>query len=199
MSMVTAEDLVSHVAAHAGVAPPTADFALRTVLAGIGTRLSPSARDVLVDELPSPFAALVNEETAALPIEERLLAKASNLGHARELAASACRVLAEELSNEALQALRDALPPSIAAFVETPAPAREHARSDRSRGLARGHFGSAHPLHEARVERAHAGSVAAANPHDDTKLSSSPGTTQERLHETLAEGHPLTHPLTKSS
>jgi len=199
MSMTTAEALVAHVAAHAGVAPTTADFALRTVLAGIGTRLSPSARDLLVDELPSPFAALVNEESVALPIEERLLAKASNVGHARELAASACRVLAEALSREALQALRDALPPSIAAFVTIPAPEYVPGRSDRPRGIASGHFGSAHPLHEARIERAHTGSVAAANPHDDTKLSSSPGTTQERLHETLAEGHPELHPLTKSS
>jgi hypothetical protein len=37
----------------------------------------------------------------------------------------------------------------------------------------------------------HSHSVAANdNPHGDTKLSSSRGTTQEREHETLAEGHP---------
>jgi hypothetical protein len=43
----------------------------------------------------------------------------------------------------------------------------------------------------------HSHSVAANdNPHGETKLSSSRGTTQEREHETLAEGHPgAKHPL----
>ncbi len=60
-----------------------------------------------------------------------------------------------------------------------------------SRGtLAEGRPGSAHPLSEARPERAQSQSVARAdNPHGDTKLSSATGLTQEREGETLATGH----------
>jgi hypothetical protein len=43
---------------------------------------------------------------------------------------------------------------------------------------------------EARAARDHTDSVAAANPHDATKLSSAAGSTQERRQETLAEGSP---------
>jgi hypothetical protein len=46
-------------------------------------------------------------------------------------------------------------------------------------------------MSEATADRAHADSVARSDaPHEDTKLSSARGTTQERLHETLAEGRP---------
>ncbi|HLM72216.1 MAG TPA: hypothetical protein VK459_05985 [Polyangiaceae bacterium] len=53
------------------------------------------------------------------------------------------------------------------------------------------YLGSGHPLSEARFEPAHTHSVARSdNPHEDTKLSSSRGLTQERLEDTLAEGKP---------
>ena len=64
--------------------------------------------------------------------------------------------------------------------------------------LAAARPGSHHPLSEARPDRAHRESVARAdNPHGDTKLSSSPGLTQEREDDSLARGHPGSHrPLT---
>lgn len=55
--------------------------------------------------------------------------------------------------------------------------------------LADGKPGSRHPLSEANPSHGQSHSVAeSANPHADTKLSSSKGTTQEREKEDLAEG-----------
>lgn len=57
--------------------------------------------------------------------------------------------------------------------------------------LATGRPGSLHPLSEGRPDQGHSHSVArSASPHEDTKLSTSRGSTQERLGETLAEGRP---------
>lgn len=57
--------------------------------------------------------------------------------------------------------------------------------------LASGRPGSRHPISEARPERAQSHSVVKEdNPHGETKLSSSRGTTQERLGDSLATGHP---------
>lgn len=169
---ISAELLIAHVTAHANIEPVVADFALRTVLAGLGARMSRTDKGVLAGELPAPFPAVLDEADVALPIEERMLAQADSAGHARELAAAACRALAETLSEEALAIVRAALPPSLAALAEPPAPEYHVARGARPRGLASGHFGSSHPLAEAHPDRTHANSVAAENPHGDAKLSS---------------------------
>src|SRR5262249_15228069 len=57
----------------------------------------------------------------AVPLEERLLEAGITSGRAHELVASGCRVLAEELSTEALTAVRAAVPPSLAGLLTTPA------------------------------------------------------------------------------
>jgi hypothetical protein len=49
-------------------------------------------------------------------------------------------------------------------------------------------LGSAHPLSSGRAKQAQRGAVAEPNPHGDTKVSSATGLTQEREHESLAEG-----------
>lgn len=55
--------------------------------------------------------------------------------------------------------------------------------------LASGKPGSKHPLSGAKPDRAQSNSVARSrNPHEETKLSSTKGTTQEREKEDLAEG-----------
>jgi hypothetical protein len=60
--------------------------------------------------------------------------------------------------------------------------------------LATGRPGSQHPVSEAHPETAQERSVVnAENPHAETKLSSSRGTTQERRAETLATGAPGSH------
>jgi uncharacterized protein (DUF2267 family) len=119
-------------------------------------------------------------------------------GLAREHAQSVCRSLAELLHDEDLRRLARRLSDEVAALLlpsgtaPKPATARERPRARRERRtLAEGRPGSSKPLSEARPQRVHGDSVAHSdNPHGDTKLSSSAGTTQEREAETLAQGRP---------
>ena len=71
--LLRTERLASHVAAHAGVSPPLAEYALRAVVAGIGGYLSPAFRQLVADELPQPLAtALASALTDSRPIEDRV-------------------------------------------------------------------------------------------------------------------------------
>lgn len=63
-------------------------------------------------------------------------------------------------------------------------------RPGGTRPLSEARPGSRHPVSEAAPKDAQQHSVAEDNPHGDTKLSSTDGLTQEREHETLAEGEP---------
>lgn len=63
--------------------------------------------------------------------------------------------------------------------------------------LATGRPGSAHPLSEAAPPGAQSHSVAETNPHEDGKLSSARGLTQEALREDLAEGRPRGKPISE--
>ena len=193
--IATTDDFTSHVAAHAGVPAPFAERVTRAVLANIGGYLDGADRRLVADELPGAFgAAVLAGSDLALPVEEQLLALGATFGHARELIASVCWVLIEELSTEALDAIRAAVPAALAARLAAPAPSEPplpppppaHPRDT----LAGGRPGSHHPLSDARDPGAQSESIAADNPHAATKLSSSTGATQERHHETLAEGHP---------
>lgn len=190
--IATIDDFTSHVVAHAGVATPLAERVSLIVLAGIGGYLAPSARQLVASELPPALgAAVVAGSGLATPIEARVRAVEPNVGHARELIASVCRVLAEALSSEALGAVHAAVPASLAALFEPastsevpPPPVLARPRET----LAEGRAGSHDPVSEARAPGAQRDSVAAGNPHAATKLSSTTGSTQERHHETIAEG-----------
>ena len=187
------DELISHIAAHAGASTDVTRRATAAVLAGLGAHLSAAGRQLVAEELPPELAAaLLAGDRLATPIDERVLAPGITAGRARELIASVLRVLAEELSAEAVAALRGAAPPELAPLLEPPPrearPAT--AASARRETLATGRPGSQHPVSEARPQRAHTGSVATGNPHEATKLSSAAGSTQERRQETLAEGHP---------
>ncbi len=108
--------------------------------------------------------------------------------------------LAEELDDGLLDKLRRELPSALADLLRADAraswatPALHHARTlaegrpGSRRSLSTAAPGSEHPLSEAHgaLEQHH--SVAEANPHADTKLSSAAGLTQEREHESLARG-----------
>ena len=143
------EQLASHVAAHAGVSTPLADYALRAVVGGIGGSLSPAFRQLIADELPEQLAALL-ESADRRPFEERVQLAGLSPGQRRELIASVCKVLAEELSEEAVRALTASLPASVAKLFVPSAPALEHP----------------HTIHR------QTNSVAEPNPHADIKLSS---------------------------
>jgi uncharacterized protein (DUF2267 family) len=194
--IATIDDFVSHVVAHAGADAELAERASRAVLAAVGGYLGPAARELVASELPPPLRAVVEGGSdLATPLEAHVVALGTTTGHARELIASVYRVLAEALSREALAALRAAMPmpPGLAHVLDAPSPGEsgELPRAGRPRDtLAAGQPGSHHPVSAARVPAGHSESVAADNPHASTKLSSSSGTTQERLHETIAEGQP---------
>lgn len=185
------DDLVQHVAFHAGTSPEVAEHATRLVLAAIGAHLSDDDRQLFADELPQALATALVSGNVALPLEAQLVPACATVGHARELVAAACRALAEEVSDEVVRAVELSVPEPIARYFVAGA-AVHQTRTSLHAGhtLADGRPGSRHPLAETPPSRAQGESVAAENPHGATKLSSTPGSTQERRHETLSEDAP---------
>lgn len=184
----TIETFVDHVAGHAGVSAAAAMHASHAVVAGLGAYLSGSARQLVAEELPAQLATALDEGDTALPIEEHVLAPGMHAGQARELVASVCRVLAEELSTDAIERVVEAVPADVGALFASSSPATHVAHEPRRHPtLADGAPGSEHPVSEGHTRAAQTASVAEADPHADTKLASARGTTQERQHETLAE------------
>ncbi len=164
-----------HLAAHAGITVERAEQAAHSVIAGLGAYLRGSTQQLVAEELPPALAAaLVAGGDLARPIDERVIVPGLTAGAARELVASTCRVLAEELSSEALGALRLDLPRPVAELLVAASPEAAHLPPVHTRHetLAAGHTGSHRPISEGRTDRAHPGSVAATNPHAATKLSS---------------------------
>jgi uncharacterized protein (DUF2267 family) len=146
------DQLASHVAAHAGVSPPVADYALRAVVRGIGGYLTPAFRQLIAEELPAALATALDAATDdQRPFEARVQLMGMSPGQTRELIASVCKVLAEELSQEAMSALRSSLPGAVAKLFVPSAPPLEQP-----------------PLAYHRQ----ANSIAEPNPHADIKLSS---------------------------
>lgn len=167
--LLRTELLAAHVAAHAGVSQPLAELALRAVVTGAGAYLTPASRQLIAEELPAELGeALEAGAHDKAPVEARLQVPGLTPGEHRELLASVCRVLAEELSHEAIDALTSSLPRSIAALFVPSSPDVPRAST----------------LHRQTA------SVSNPNPHGETKLSSTEGTTQERERDTLAEAHP---------
>jgi hypothetical protein len=202
MRFVDRDDFAAHVAAHLGATTLDLTRACDVVLAAFAGWLSPANREFFVREFPSSFSITFEHATREeLPLEERLVLLGLTIGHAREVIASVCHVLGETLTDDTLVLLHDALPEWLAAFAVRPAPgptvpvSRAARRSDT---LAEGRPGSHAPVSEARADRRQQASVAADNPHGDAKLSSTTGTTQEREHETLADGPTPTHPIATS-
>lgn len=181
---MTSETFVSHVSGHAGIPPDRAEQLTRSVLSGLAGYLTLPQRELVAAELPASFARCITESR---PFEPGLMGR-----HGRELVASVCHVLGEELSNDALRVLRRAVPGALAELLAEPSPEIAAPPVDSRQGttLASGRPGSRHPVSEASPPRGQAGSVGEINPHGATKLSTSPGTTQERRHETLAESRP---------
>lgn len=198
--MMSADIFIAHVAGHAGISVERTERVTRIVLSGLGSYLPPATRQWIADELPPPLRRMLEEASGAAAMIERRVLDAGDItaGRARELIASVCRVVAEALSTDAVIALRAAVPASFAALLVAPTPGlvTRPPESHHNPTLATGRPGSAHPISEAGPRTGQVGSVSEDNPHGETKLSSSPGMTQERRHETFAEGHPgYEHPL----
>jgi uncharacterized protein (DUF2267 family) len=182
--MRPAEDqLLARIEAHVGSSTEVRPVTMG-VLAWIGSCLWPRERDLIADELPRSLAAAVRRaDGLAMTLD----------GHRREIVASVCRILAEELSTEASDLLRRALPAALRELFVAGAPeGQEPSHVELTRAsLAEGHPGARTPLSEAHPTRVQHGSVVAEpNPHGATKLSSTPGKAAERKHATLSGGRP---------
>jgi uncharacterized protein (DUF2267 family) len=97
--------------------------------------------------------------------------------------------LAEEVRPEVMDPIRRALPWRLGRlFLPPPEPREAPAHHDaRRRTLAEAPAASSRPLYASGPDAGQSDSVAtSSNPHEDTKLSSAHGLTQEREEETLA-------------
>lgn len=206
---MTHEEMIQRISDRTGLDSREAERAAFAVLSVVGERLSRRAAEELAGELPIRIGGFLfgRDHGGEFDLQElyaRVAAREDvRLGFAIEHATVVCETVAEALSAGALYGLRQALPEEMARlFAAQPrAPRFERIRVDaRRRTLAEGRPGSSRPIYSARFDRAHTHSVAMAdNPHADTKLSSSPGLTQERERETLATGKPgSARPLSES-
>src|SRR5689334_16721453 len=151
--MMSADTFLAHIVGHAGVSIEHAERVARVVLPGLGSYLSAATRQLVADELPGRFGVALHDVSGvAVPLEEQLLEPGITAGRAHELVASVCRVLAEQLSTDALAALRAAVPVSLAEWLATPGQtlATRPAESRRTATLATGRPGSRHPISESR-------------------------------------------------
>ncbi|MDI1450586.1 DUF2267 domain-containing protein [Polyangium sp. 6x1] len=168
--------------------------------------LVPDEARALAHALPAPLAAWIlagphfgnlSEDALYRRVAER---EGAPLGFAIEHTRLVLGVLGDRLPETTRLRLRRHLEPELDGLLapreplpSPPVHLRRPPEPEPGKGhsFATGRPGSAKPLSEARPERAHADSVVRAeNPHEETKLSSSRGLTQEREHETLAEGEP---------
>ena len=203
MRFLDGADLAAHVADHLGSATVDVERGCEIVLAAFGASMPAADRELFVQELPSSLHPKLKQasDSVALPIEQQLVTSGLKLGQAREMIASVCHVLAEVLSDDTLARLHESLPDAVAAFLVRPAPESTVMTSRGAHAyatLAEGRPGSDTPVSEARADRTQPDSVVAENPHADTKLSSSTGSTQERDHETIAEGQPAARGIAAS-
>lgn len=188
------DDLIARVTLHAPLSPSQARAAVAAVLTALGEELGRPEADALAAELPAELAAALHDRRTlgGGSLAERVARREHTaVGEAREQAGAVAGALAELLPAALVERLQSALSAESASWLtapshDTPAP---HVRASRDT-LAEGRPGSRHPLSEARPADAQADSVAVANPHGDTKLSSSRGLTQEREGDTLADGQP---------
>jgi uncharacterized protein (DUF2267 family) len=178
--------------------------AIRATLSALGEQLPPRERSALGDALPAPFRAGLGVGAArSLDVPGFFDAVSRREGVApgfgREHAEVVCRVLGELLPGALRAEIERTLPQSVADLFlgpeagVTPPGYAVVPVAERHDTLATGHPGSQHPLSSSRPDDTQRHSVAGEdNPHADTKLSSAPGLTQERLDESLATAHPET-------
>lgn len=196
------DEMIAHVRERGALATDEeAERVLARVVQVLAERLEADEASSLASALPPALAERVRSAPRRRDLDvagffERVAAgEGTRVGFGREHAIVACQAIAAALPDEARLRLIRHLGPEWDALLARdahdpvdvpPHGVRHHADPDRS--LAGGRPGGRHPLAESRPERAHAESVARSDePHRDTKLSSSRGTTQEREHETIAE------------
>jgi len=183
---LSVDDFLSQVATQVPLDPETTRAVSRAVLGAIGRSLSRPARELLDEELDPVLGRWLGIDTGR-PLGDKLAAFGLREGRATEVIASVCRVLALELSNEALAWMRRELPAELAQMMVPPTIGGMRSTRRHPRHLAEAHPGEHGVAEAAPPDRQHE-TITAPNPHADSKLSSAHGMTQEREHETLAEG-----------
>jgi uncharacterized protein (DUF2267 family) len=183
-----------------------ADQVARAVLTALRAGLPDDDAAAIAEHLGAPYAQVLREGAYEGPLDlpdfvGRIACKSGMYsGRIIEAVQVVCRALREVLPEDTSARLRPLLPealrPELDEPIEPPAPSVPE-RKVRPEGPGEGHTlatgrpGSRHPLSESAPPSGHAQSVALSDdPHGDTKLSGARGLTQERLHETLATGHP---------
>lgn len=183
-----------------------AETAVCATLAALKASLHPEEWAELAGELPSQHSAEAGSSPAARPPSVTSVdafyahvarAEALPVARALEHAQIVCGVLAETVLSSATVTRLQKHAPYLADLFERRVPAAAppppvHPDNAPARDLAGGRPGAQHPLATGNPESlAHRHSIAGSDdPHADTRLSSSHGTTQEREGRTLASGRP---------
>jgi len=177
--------------------------ALRATLAVLGERLLDDEAKALAEVLPAPLARVVEEveydcDFDSAELFERVRRRErSTVSRGMEHAEIVLAALGACVEPERRQKIGRGLPEHAAdAFLDRgargeapPHPVAPHA--PKMNTLAAGRPGSKRPVSEAAPPAGHVHSVACnPSPHEETKLSTTRGPTQERFHETLSTGKP---------
>jgi uncharacterized protein (DUF2267 family) len=200
--MVRYPELIDFVQDRAGLSSrQEAEASVHAVFEVISRRVVPADRRRVLSLLPEPlhvaFAHREFRDDADLDavVEEVAQAEDVHPGFGREHLDVVGAAAVATLHPEAITALRTHLPSSIAVIFSAERESRATRATPASnprvnrRHLAEGRSGSAHPLSEGRADTSQSDSVArSGTPKVDTKISSARGLTQEREHESLADG-----------
>lgn len=196
-------DIIDEVKTATGIqARAHARAALDTVLDALGAMVSHPRRETIASALPpaaaEPLRRRDYDQAASL---DWLVATVAGLEHVRDGSAiehveAVFSVLRSRLDPDLWRVLLSELPDEVAAldpprYGSTPPPRRSSHPPGKPHRLSDARPGSEHPVAESAAHREHSHSVAATDdPHGDTKLSEARGMTQQREHESLAEGEP---------
>lgn len=179
-----------------------AEWAISATLATLGELLYEDEVRALAEHLPPSIGRRLEGHPHAGDFDRRELydrvarREGTALGFGIEHVEVVCRVVGEAQPEEVRARLCRHLPKDLAELfcappAPQPPPPRVHHAQEERMTLASGRPGSAHPLSESRPPLAQRHSVVLAeNPHEDSKLSSSSGLTQERLDESMAGARP---------
>ena len=196
---MTLDGLLDRVARRGLTDGETAHRALRATLAVLGERLVDDEAAALADVLPAELAPTVENveydaDFGSADLYDRVRRREmTTAGDAKEHVEMIVGALGDCLGADLRTRLARALPRQVAEVLlgrpagDDPPSHRIAPLPENAATLATGRGGSRHPLCEASATAGQTHSVVCnPSPHDETKLSTSTGLTQERLHETLA-------------